>query len=92
METPSAAAEGRVWIERNRDTQILECENGIMPYCTLIPLSSSVRSSTDPEITFQRQSTFARYPRKTGVAADIASWQEGRSKISDNDNKKLTNR
>ena len=69
-------------LERNRDTQVLECENGIM-YRTLIPLSSSVRSSTDPEITFQRQSTSARYPRKTGVAADIASWQEGRSKISD---------
>ena len=83
METLSAAAEGRVWngIETLRFWNVRMGSYAI--YRTLIPLSSSVRSSTDPEITFQRQSTSARYPRKTGVAADIASWQEGRSKISD---------
>ena len=45
---------------------------------TLIPLSSSVLSSTEPEMTPHLQSTSASQPRKIGEEAESANWEEGR--------------
>ena len=45
---------------------------------TSSPLSSGVRSSTAPEITLQRQSRSARYPRSIGVPADSAIFKKSR--------------
>ena len=49
---------------------------------TSSPLSSGVRSSTAPEITLQRQSRSARYPRSIGVPADSAIFKKSTGKFT----------
>ena len=54
------------------------------------PLSSGVRSSTEPEITLQRQSKSDRYPRRIGVPAERAIFKNKREvHVHQNTNKRL---